>query len=744
MSTPPTSVRRESGSTTTSTTHISASCGLPSGSELNSTDSLPSANPNASIQIQLAASQASSVRREENDSNGGVSTSFRSQTANTNAEVVEPPEPDDGTKLHDDHSKRLQNAISKIVTKTRQDSVFMRYWDCLVLCATGLSFLRFTLGAVVTHLWFAQVQASGILGLILSAVFLGDCFIRFRYLHPRDRLQYSLFFLGFNFVTAFPWDVLTLGLNLPKKDAVGVYAIQASRIFIIPFLFQSTSPDIVNVHYIRFYYIFLPKFQILFTTVLLLHGLTVLHILCIGGDEEQYRTSLLWVWTLITSAPLNISTVNVYDSILAVCLMIFSMLVQGYFVSTVSTILLGFSVQESNRSHMLITLEMLRYYNIPDTLQEEVLSFQYHLLQDSSVQTQFAPELESLPKAMLKEINLCVKIEALNKVTFFDDAPAECKRKLAQVMVQTQVDPLINIVTAGDVGNSMFFMLHGLADVILVNGLVVATIRRGDFFGEMVLLHSGTRRTATVCTITFCDVLELTKKDFDEAILNFPFFKQSIEAKKAKSAPPPTAQVPSLPEVKNEDGGGNVVVMPPPASPEKIVELYDVMSKSGDMSAPIGVLIPGRRSTLGARSARIKIEEPSVLVSQSSGGQSGPSAPFTPLDTPGRRSIFFNPLQPPSDAVSLNASWNSGGGGGGVLGPRHVCEVEVQTDIVGEDGLMELETEHCMGNRDDAVDEGHYGSSALSVDTVKDQLTLLKEEMLSEIRKAYDTAKGNV
>eukprot|EP00759_Apiculatamorpha_spiralis_P001423 PhF_6_TR1053/c0_g1_i1/m.2179 len=454
------------------------------------------------------------------------------------------------TTIFIDRSERLAKALSTVTHRTRQDSVMMRVWDTVILTAVSLSYFRWTSvlalfnesrADVISSQHVVTIEFLDYVCFALSAFYLADVYIRWKVLHPRDRLHYSWKSYMFNFVTALPWDIISLAMANTRTVASYVGTVQALRIFLIPTLFHSESPDVVDVLYVNFYYTFLPKAKIVVVTVLSLHTLTIVHLLCI--EDGSYRTSMLWVWTLITSAPLNISTRNENETVLAGLLMLLSMMVQGYFVSTVSALLMGFDMKEQNRSHMLITLEMLRYYKVPRELQEEVLSFQYHVLQDSSMQTHFVPELERLPPMMLLEIDLCVKVGVLNKVTFFDPAPKECKRELAAVMKQVMVNPMTTVITTGEVGLSMYFMLHGLADVTLPNGLIVATIRRGDCFGEMALINADARRTATVCSLTFCDILELTKTDFDAAIVAFPEFLNIITSRRAARGTPVTAVV---------------------------------------------------------------------------------------------------------------------------------------------------------------------------------------------------------
>ena len=41
----------------------------------------------------------------------------------------------------------------------------------------------------------------------------------------------------------------------------------------------------------------------------------------------------------------------------------------------------------------------------------------------------------------------------------------------------------------------MYFLMHGFADVIAPNGIVVHTMQRGQYFGEIALLVPNTKRT---------------------------------------------------------------------------------------------------------------------------------------------------------------------------------------------------------------------------------------------------------
>ena len=46
-------------------------------------------------------------------------------------------------------------------------------------------------------------------------------------------------------------------------------------------------------------------------------------------------------------------------------------------------------------------------------------------------------------------------------------------------------------------------------------------MRNGEFFGEISLIY-GCKRTATVCSAKYSTLATLTKKNYDEILLEFP------------------------------------------------------------------------------------------------------------------------------------------------------------------------------------------------------------------------------
>jgi NADH:ubiquinone reductase (H+-translocating) len=101
----------------------------------------------------------------------------------------------------------------------------------------------------------------------------------------------------------------------------------------------------------------------------------------------------------------------------------------------------------------------------------------------------------------------------------------------SQGITQLHFEPGEPVFQQGDLGDSLYIILKGEADVIREeNGTerVLARLHGGQFFGEMALMNQKTRN-ATVRCITAKDVLVLRKGDFRALVSNLPDFRASFE-----------------------------------------------------------------------------------------------------------------------------------------------------------------------------------------------------------------------
>ncbi len=113
-------------------------------------------------------------------------------------------------------------------------------------------------------------------------------------------------------------------------------------------------------------------------------------------------------------------------------------------------------------------------------------------------------------------------------------------------VTQEHFEPGQEIFREGDVGDRVYIVLSGSAEV-LRDGARIATLGRGEYFGEMALLQQA-RRNATVRCVEPMDVLALPKRDFSALAANLPELRKSFEAKSDERARADVSSVSVAPE----------------------------------------------------------------------------------------------------------------------------------------------------------------------------------------------------
>ena len=120
-------------------------------------------------------------------------------------------------------------------------------------------------------------------------------------------------------------------------------------------------------------------------------------------------------------------------------------------------------------------------------------------------------------------------------------------------MSQAHYEPGEDVFHEGDVGDRIYFVLKGQAEVLRRNNgadELVALLGPGDWFGEAALLNETTRGATVRCRLTL-DVLSLPKKEFAVLASNLPDLRRSFDhimerrGLQKADAPPPIPNPPA-------------------------------------------------------------------------------------------------------------------------------------------------------------------------------------------------------
>ena len=138
--------------------------------------------------------------------------------------------------------------------------------------------------------------------------------------------------------------------------------------------------------------------------------------------------------------------------------------------------------------------------------------------------------LSALPASIRRNLSLLLYAELLLNVPLFSDAEFGFIQSLADRLRPHVYPPNELVVLIGEIGREMFFCARGDCEVLGRDNVRVFTITDGMFFGEVAVLFS-VKCTATVRTVTYCDLLSLSKEALGEAMRDYPKAAQIIHVR---------------------------------------------------------------------------------------------------------------------------------------------------------------------------------------------------------------------
>ena len=178
-------------------------------------------------------------------------------------------------------------------------------------------------------------------------------------------------------------------------------------------------------------------------------------------------------------------------------------------------------------------------FGVPQDLQNAIFSYYAHSATEKAVNSKEI--IESLPDAFQKEVLRNINMHMIEQVPLFRGTSTECLAAFASVLISEIFNPGQDIVEYGTIGQEMFFLQHGIVEVLTAEGYPVTRLRNNSFFGEMALL-GGIKRTATIRAVTVCDIYKLEKTDFDRIMEQFPEVRNRLASQSGQRKAPPTTR----------------------------------------------------------------------------------------------------------------------------------------------------------------------------------------------------------
>jgi len=177
--------------------------------------------------------------------------------------------------------------------------------------------------------------------------------------------------------------------------------------------------------------------------------------------------------------------------------------------------------------------ESMKSCRLPIELQIQIRQYYaYSWMRHKTINAQgffddLSPGLRSKTTFYLYQDVLCA-------VPLFSKAPVAVLETLALAVRASVYMPGDCIIREGMYGEEMFIVGDGRVVVSTPDGVMVAVLGRGAYFGEMALLSDDRRRANRVEAESICDVYTLPKRDLDHIFTLYPKLRTDMLEEVAK------------------------------------------------------------------------------------------------------------------------------------------------------------------------------------------------------------------
>lgn len=171
--------------------------------------------------------------------------------------------------------------------------------------------------------------------------------------------------------------------------------------------------------------------------------------------------------------------------------------------------------------------QYLSHRNVPDDFNHKIREYYEYLW------TRYKGHEE---KHFFKDLPIHYRLDILHyltkdflaKIPLFKDSSQALQNELLLSLKHQTYPPDCFVIRKGEIGNEIFFIAEGQLKIVSQNGKNYNDFSMGDYFGEMSLILNE-KRTASIVTLSFCDLFCLHKEDYVRIKEKYPEFRKVLK-----------------------------------------------------------------------------------------------------------------------------------------------------------------------------------------------------------------------
>ncbi|HAN74275.1 MAG TPA: cyclic nucleotide-binding protein [Planktothrix sp. UBA10369] len=253
--------------------------------------------------------------------------------------------------------------------------------------------------------------------------------------------------------------------------------------------------------------------------------------LYLENTTTQYLHSLYWsITTLTTVGYGDITPQNNIELIFTFIVMFLGVSLYAFIIGNVAAIISNLDASKNRFRDKLGQIQSYMWERkIPRSLQKNVLDYyQYMWEYNRDISIDF-DLLDELPHSIKTQMYCYLYQELLEKVPLFQNAEPCFIEDLIIKLKPRILPPNDYVIREEQIGHEMYFVKRGQLQAFSEKtGKVYTVMAAGSFFGEIALIYDS-RRTASVKTLTYCELFVLYKEDFNKVLENYPQFSKKVK-----------------------------------------------------------------------------------------------------------------------------------------------------------------------------------------------------------------------